>query len=53
MTVKNPQSNAIIERVHQVLGNMLRTFELERQAFDPDDPWGEFLSAIIWAICST
>lgn len=25
----NPQSNAIIESVHQVLGNALRTFELE------------------------
>ena len=25
----NPQSPAIIERVHQILGNQLRTFELE------------------------
>jgi hypothetical protein len=28
-TSYNPQSNGIIERVHQVLGNALRTFELE------------------------
>jgi transposase InsO family protein len=27
-TSYNPQSNGVIERVHQVLGNMLRTFEL-------------------------
>ncbi len=26
-TVKNPQANAILERVHQVLGQMLRTLE--------------------------
>ena len=25
----NPQSNAVIERIHQVLGNQLRSFELE------------------------
>lgn len=30
-TAYNPQSNAIVERVHQVLGDMLRTFELEEQ----------------------
>lgn len=28
-TVKNPQTNAVLERVHQVLGNMLRMFELQ------------------------
>ena len=28
-TVKNPQANGILERVHQTLGNMLRTAELD------------------------
>ncbi len=28
-TVKNPQANAVLERVHQVLGQMLRTAELD------------------------
>ncbi len=27
-SVKNPQANAILERIHGVLGNMLRTSEL-------------------------
>ena len=27
-TIKNPQSNAIVERVHQVVGDMLRTHNL-------------------------
>ncbi len=27
-SVKNPQANAILERIHAVLGNMLRTSEL-------------------------
>ena len=29
ITVRNPQANAIVERVHQVIGNIIRTFELE------------------------
>jgi transposase InsO family protein len=52
-TSYNPQSNGIIERVHQVLGNALRTFELEEKEFDTNDPWGHFLSAAAWAIRST
>jgi hypothetical protein len=49
----NPQSNGIVERVHQVLGNALRTFELEHKELDTNDPWGPFLSAAAWAIRST
>jgi transposase InsO family protein len=29
ITVRNPQANAIVERVHQTIGNIVRTFELE------------------------
>ena len=49
----NPQSNGIIERVHQVLGNMLRTFELEERELLESDPWSEFLSAASYGIRST
>jgi hypothetical protein len=51
ISVKNPQANAIIERVHQVIGNMIRTFEL--QDIDEDDPFEGILSAVAWAIRST
>ena len=51
-TTYNPQSNGIIECVHQVLGNALRTFELEEKELDTNDPWGSFLSAAAWAIRS-
>jgi hypothetical protein len=40
----NPQSNGIIKRVHQVLGNALRTFELKNKELEPNVPWGHFLS---------
>ena len=40
-TIKNPQANSILERVHQVLGNMLRTKNLQKYDFDDMDPWSE------------
>jgi len=52
-TPYNPQSNGIIERVHQVLGDALRTFELEEQDLDETDPWTPFLAATAFAIRST
>ena len=36
-TIKNPQANAILERVHQVLGDMLRTKNLQEYNFDKTD----------------
>jgi transposase InsO family protein/exonuclease VII small subunit len=53
ITVRNPQANAIVERIHQVIGNMVRTFELENNYLDEDDPWKGILSATAFAIRST
>ena len=33
-TVKNPQTNAFVERIHQVIGDSIRTMELHKQKFD-------------------
>ena len=52
-TEYNPQSNGVIERVHQVLGNILRAFELEEQELDKVNPWEPFLTAAAFAIRST
>jgi hypothetical protein len=52
-TVKNPQANAILERLHQVLGQMLRTSELDMaETITPDDI-DVFLDNAAWVICST
>ena len=53
ITVRNPQANAIVERVHQVIGNIIRTFELESNYMDDDDPWKGILSATAFAVRST
>ena len=45
--------NALIERVHQVLGNFFRTFELENRELDEDNLFKEFLTAAAYAIFSS
>ena len=53
ITVRNPQANAMVERIHQVLTNMMRTFELENKYLDATSPWKGILSAVAFAIRST
>src|SRR5210317_1943070 len=53
ITVRNPQANAIVERVHQVIGNIICTFELEDNYLDKTDPWKGILSATAFAVRST
>jgi hypothetical protein len=51
--IKNPQANAICERVHQVLGTMMRTSELDMaDSIEPADI-DVFIDNAAWAICST
>jgi hypothetical protein len=52
-TIRNPQANAIVETVHQVIGNIIRAFELESNYLDEDDPWKGILSATDFAVRST
>ena len=52
-TVYNPQGNSMVERIHLTLGNMLRTFELDKQELDENDPWSMFLNSAAWALRST
>ena len=53
ITTRNPQANAIVERVHQTIGNIIRTFELQDHYLDEDDPWEGILAATAFAICAT
>ena len=48
-----PQSNSILERLHQVKGNALRTFDLDIALLRPEEPFEEFTTASAYAIrCS-
>lgn len=52
-TIKNPQANSILERVHQVIGNMLRTKNLVELDFSFEDTWPNVLASVAFAIRST
>ena len=51
--MQNPQSNAIIERVHGTIGNMMRTIDMSNISNTDDDPFAGVVSAICWAVRST
>jgi hypothetical protein len=52
--MQNQQVNAFIERAHQTLGNLIRSFQLQdKPYYDPDDPFGGILAAVAFAIRST
>jgi len=52
ITVRNPQANAMIERIHQTLGNIIRTFELH-ESEHAEESWEGILSAAMFALRAT
>ena len=48
--VENPQGNLLVERIHQVVQNMIKIKELDKLIFDYIYPWAEILGSIAWAI---
>ena len=54
ITTRNPQANAIIERVHKTIGDIIRTFEVyDNEIEDEDEMWAGVLSATMFAIQAT
>ena len=53
ISTRNPQANAIVERIHQTIGNVLRTFEVQKDELDEDDPWSGILAATMFATRAT
>ena len=46
-------SNAILEQIHQVIGNLVHTFNVQKIYVDENDPWTGILAAEAFAIFST
>jgi hypothetical protein len=51
--VKNPQANAVLERIHALVTNMLCTAEINMTNSVKPSDIDVFLSDTAWAICST
>ena len=52
-TIKNPQANAILERIHQVLGEMMRTSGLDMSETVTPAMIDDYVVDAAWAIRST
>ena len=48
--IKTPQSNYLVEQVHQVILNILVTKDISNKSFDCIYPWNETLASIVWSI---
>ena len=47
---RNPQANVIIDRTHQWLGNLIRSFNLHDTYIDDYEPWMVILNAAEFAV---
>ena len=52
-TSGNSMSNAIFEWIHQVLGNLVRTFNIQQTCVDENDLWTGILAAAAFVVCPT
>jgi hypothetical protein len=52
-SIKNPQANAILEHIHAMFTNMLRTAKLDMAKSVNASDIDIFLADAAWAICST
>ena len=44
--------NSVLERIHQVIANLIRTYDLQNNYLDEDNPWSGILSATDFAVRS-
>ena len=51
-TSENTMPNAVLEQIHQVLGNLVRTLNISQTYVDKYDPWSGSLDAEVFAIHS-
>ena len=52
ITLVNPTSSAILERIHQVLVNLVQTCNITQTYVDEDEPWLVILGGSAFSICS-
>ena len=48
ITTRNTQSNEIIERIHQTIGNIIRAFDVSNIV--NNNPWSGILAATMFAV---
>ena len=51
MTLRN--SYYILERIHQTIGNIIRTLKVQNMVIDDENPWDEVLAPTMFALRAT
>ena len=49
-TLGNPTSNVILEQIHQVLGNLVRTYNIKETYAEEDNSWSGILDTLAFVI---
>ena len=49
-TSRNTQDNSILERSHQIIGNMIKTFQIYNIDDLDNDPWSGILSSVMFGL---
>ena len=53
ITKRNPQANTMIKRIYQTVGNIIRSFEINKTEIDEEDPWSGILAAVMFTTRAT
>ena len=53
ITSRNPQANVILERLHQTISNILRTFKEQNMVLDDENLWDGILAFTMFALRAT
>ena len=53
ITTRNPQANAVLERAHQTIGNILRTYDLSATSLSEVEAWNGILASTMFAMRAT
>ena len=49
-TTENAQLNSILEIIHQVISNLVRTYDFQNNYLDKYNPWSGILAATYFAV---
>ena len=53
ITSRHQHANFILERVHQTIGNIIRTFKVQDIVLDNENPWDGILASTMFTLCVT
>ena len=53
ITSRNPQTNSMLERVHQTIGNIICIFKVQDMVLNDENPWDGILASTMFVMRAT